>query len=1112
MKKILALFLALTMVLPIVPVFKLPVAAATSGTTGDCIWTLNGTTLTIFGNGAMENYDTQFVNNAYVTVAPWGIDITKVVIEKGVTRISDDAFRGCDSLTSVTIPDSVTEIGFEAFFGCENLSSVMIPNSVTDIGIAAFELCENLTSVTIPDSVTTIWGSAFSFSGLTSVTIPDSVTEIGNSAFSDCDSLTSVTIPSSVTEIGKWAFKSCSSLIRIYVDRNNPNYSSDDYGVLFDKQKTQLLQAPGAISGPYTIPSSVTTIGDHAFAECDGLTGVTIPNSVTSISYGAFSDCWDLTTALIPSSVTSIGDFAFNGCPSLTSITIPDSVAYIGEMAFHSCSSLTGIYVDGNNPNYSSDDYGVLFDKQKTKLIQAPRAISGSYTIPSSVTTIEWEALFGCSNLTGIYVDGNNPNYSSDDYGVLFDKQKTKLIQAPGAISGSYTIPSSVTTISYGAFAYCHGLISVNIPDSVTNIEDFGFYNCNNLKIISFKGRAPSIELNTFGYTIATAYYPTNNSTWTADVMQDYGYGGTITWIPYDLENNNIIENGLVLYSDYNNLSIRKDSIITLTAGIFKDGEQSDDVSGINFQIEDVSILEMFTTDTKDHYRYVKFKGLTEGTTTVAFTDSNTGHTAKVSITVYDDNYLSYTLNSVPTLKIEKYPTNIYNANGLYIDSYEYTVNDDQSATVSFDVYNTNYIYGAVEVFDPNGNMKDAVLIEKMTSSNTSIKEALWDNIGYLVRDIIDGDLLSYRQESGYSKKTSVSVKIPKNGYIKISTDPKNSLIVGLVNSVNVLMSMASLAGDIKDFDANSREFTQKLTKKLLTDQIYVELVMDGSNASEDLWKNVGKEIFITSESMGNFTDTIAKNLDELKLGSIIADTAADFGWDIGKNIFTHFAGPVGTALNIMFTIGKVENLIIQQNDLIQSAGVGSIYIQNQGGGIRSCQQIKVECEDSLSSDTALSIFTVTLDSTIIDIIKDLNPEIYEAMSNGINRTYNISLIKNGDETQPNGKVTVYIPISKDFKALAYAGELAGKIKIYRVEEDGGLTEMDVEIENGCFVFTTDHFSLYTIVGYDFKNTQNDEKINLPLVIGVTSAAIVVIGAICFGLVVIIQKRKKSRK
>ena len=77
--------------------------------------------------------------------------------------------------------------------------------------------------------------------------------------------------------------------------------------------------------------------------------------------------------------------------------------------------------------------------------------------------------------------------------------------------------------------------------------------------------------------------------------------------------------------------------------------------------------------------------------------------------------------------------------------------------------------------------------------------------------------------------------------------------------------------------------------------------------------------------------------------------------------------------------------------------------------------------------------------------------------------------MKNGTETQPDGEVTVYIPIPEDLKLLAYAG----KAKIYRVEDDGNVTEMDVEIEDGCFVFDTTHFSLYTLVGNSFMTTQN---------------------------------------
>ena len=1016
-----------------------------------------------------------------------------------VIHIAAEAFKNCDNLKNVTIPSTITSIGLDAFAGCDNLqyniygngkylgnesnpyyalidtisiditdckihdqtqiissrafefceslTSIKIPESVKWIGIEAFDGCSSLKRVQMNNSVTAISEKAFrNCESLEYIKIPDSVTVISNLAFENCRSLTSVAIPDSVVKMGYEVFEGCEFLVDIYCEvESRPSEWCDS--ISYDWRG----DCDARIYWGYDFGNlDEPHYDDEINNESNELTqeqyyDYYVYNGGAVISAVDTSISGDIT---IPSKlddypVKELDYCAFQNCDSITSVVISDSVTRLGGNAFLNCTSLASIEIPDSVIEIGDQAFARCTSITNIK-------------IPNSVTTIGYNAFYECESLTTI------------------------------------EIPNSVTEIDYGAFSHCTSLASIEIPDSVIEIGRGAFSDCVMLVDI---------------YCEAKAQPEKWNADWLGDCEATVHWGNSSSSVEGPTEDN-FKENGLVIYSDYSSLRVRKGSVITLAVGIFSDGEQVGDMSGISFQIEDTSILKMSSTDIKDNYRYVKLKGIAEGKTTVVFTDSNTGYTATVPITVYDDNYLSYTLNSVPTQNIEKYPTNIYNVNGLFVDSYEYTVNDDQSATVSFDVYNTNYIYGVVEVFDENGNMKDAVLIEKMTSSNTSIKEALWDNIGYLVRDIVDGDLLSYRQESGYSKKTSVSVKIPKNGYIKITTDPENSLIVGLVNSVDGLMSMASLAGDIKDFDINSKEFSQKLTKKLLADQIYIELIKDGSDASKNLWKNVGKETFITSESMGNYADTITKNIDELKLGSIIADTAADFGWNIGENVFTYFSGPAGTALNIIFTIGKVENIIIQQNDLTQSSGVGSIYIQNQGGGFRACQQIKVESDDSLSSDTALNVFTATLDSTILDIIEDLNPEIYEAISNGITRTYNISLIKSGEETQPNGKVTVYIPISDDFKALAYAGDLTGKIKIYRVEEDGGLTEMDVEIDDGCFVFTTDHFSLYTIVGYDFENTEikSDEKINIPLIIGVVSAIIVALGAIS----ILIFKRKKK--
>ena len=378
--------------------------------------------------------------------------LTSVTIPNSVTSINYEAFRSCESLTSVTIPDSVTSIDMSAFWGCSSLTSVTIPDSVTSIGKQAFLDCTSLTSVTIPDSVTSIGDSAFcNCTSLTSVTIPDSVTSIGELAFSRCESLTSVTIPDSVTRIGWGAFSNCAALTGIRVAEGNSHYSSDASGVLFSKDKTTLVQCPGAFSGSYAIPNSVTSIGDYAFSGCSSLTSVTIPDSVTSI-----------------------GDDAFSDCESLTSVTIPDSVTSIGNCAFASCTSLTGIWVAEGNSHYASDASGVLFNKGMHTLVQCPGAFA-AYTIPDSVTRIGERAFYYCTSLTSVTI----PN-SVRSIGKWAFRGCSSLT--------SVTIPNSVTSIDDGTFASCTSLTSVTIPNSVTYFGEWAFDDCTSLTDVYYAG------------------------------------------------------------------------------------------------------------------------------------------------------------------------------------------------------------------------------------------------------------------------------------------------------------------------------------------------------------------------------------------------------------------------------------------------------------------------------------------------------------------------------------------------------------------------------------------------------------------------------------------------
>jgi len=169
------------------------------------------------------------------------------------------------------------------------------------------------------------------------------VTSIGRGAFEDCSSLTSVTIPDSVTSIGHYAFSGCSSLTSIKVGKGNTEYSSED-GVLYNKNKTDLIQFPAGKSGHYTIPDSVTSIYKYAFWDCS-LTSVTIPDSFTSILGSAFRGCSSLTSITIPDSVTSIGRSAFRDCSSLTSVTFEGDAPSLGVDVFSGVSKGAKIFV-----------------------------------------------------------------------------------------------------------------------------------------------------------------------------------------------------------------------------------------------------------------------------------------------------------------------------------------------------------------------------------------------------------------------------------------------------------------------------------------------------------------------------------------------------------------------------------------------------------------------------------------------------------------------------------------------------------------------------------------------------------------------------------------------
>ena len=448
-------------------------------------------------------------------------NVTYEGVSYNVTTIGDGAFQNCSYIVGdLVIPNTITSIGRAAFANCTGLTSLTIGTGVVNIGgynqwylyqnenpfyncsgittlnfnavncyyvpiewygengHSPFAYLSSLTTLNIGESVQVI--PPFAFDGCTGLTgtinIPNSVTEVGPEAFKNCSGFTgTLTIPESVVTIGGGAFDGCSGLSGTlailpnvtsigprafaYTGIETVNFNAincEDIGYYY-----RLYAIPGYYEYEYR--------EGCAFEGCENLTTLVIGNGVQQVPAAAFSGCSSLSgSLLLPESVIEIGGSAFYGCFGFTgSLLIPDAVTYISWSAFEGCTGLDGTVALGEslqcvaenafaNTNFTAMNYNAVYCFVGYIDEYSGEPIYASFSLPSSLTTLNF---------------GDNVQSISQ----MAFKDCTSL-------TGTLTLPNSLTTIGDQAFYNCYGFEGIVMGNSVETIGNEAFRNCGGFK------------------------------------------------------------------------------------------------------------------------------------------------------------------------------------------------------------------------------------------------------------------------------------------------------------------------------------------------------------------------------------------------------------------------------------------------------------------------------------------------------------------------------------------------------------------------------------------------------------------------------------------------------
>ncbi len=465
--------------------------------------------------------------------------LTEINLPSSVKKIKSMAFAKCTSLKSISIPEDVSNISRHLFNKCTNLVSINLNNNIEKIASEAFSYCKSLKEISIPDSTDTI--EAYAFRGcesLEKIKLPDGIEEVNYGTFKGCTSLKKVRLPESIKYIYQEAFKNCVSLETVNipeqtelikgsafanaaasfnVDSENGYFSAKD-GVLYNKMQTVLLKYPCYKPGDYTTPDGLKKISAYAFKECKKIGKARISEGIKKFPKNCLANS-SITHLSLPESLREINNTQSKVyTDNLKAVAIPDTnrkfcsvdgllyskdkknlyiypngktgvISFTKEAedlsAIEYSNKASGFKIPTASKSFSTDD-GIVTNLKRSKILFVP-AEKISYTMGKNMKNITEinNAKQYMHNFKSYKVTSDNSKYKASD-GILYSFDMEKLIDCPSAKTGSYTIPSSVTSVSDSAFNYSRNLKSITITKNVIKCS-LMLFDCTSLKDIVVK-------------------------------------------------------------------------------------------------------------------------------------------------------------------------------------------------------------------------------------------------------------------------------------------------------------------------------------------------------------------------------------------------------------------------------------------------------------------------------------------------------------------------------------------------------------------------------------------------------------------------------------------------